>query len=303
LERIRTFVNNIFFRGRWSNLVQLLPAVLILVFLFVVPLLVLFAISLWRYDPSGVLAATDPTLENYLAFLNHPFYRNVIFRTLRLGFITTSVCLLLGYPLAYIFAKTDIKYKNILMFILITPLFVSVVVRTFGWIVITDRHGLINYLLQALGLIDEPLKILDTQFAVIIGLVNVLLVFMVMPTYSSLLAIRPSLEEAARTLGASPVMTWLRVTLPLSFPGVLAGWTLVFIMTISSYVQPSVLGGPTFFVMATVLYDQIMGALNWPMAAATGFALLLVGLFVVYFPIWVIRKTVAANLEGETTHS
>jgi len=297
VSRFRLTLNQMLFRSRWSTWVQLLPALLIITFVFLIPLVQLFAVSLWEYDPTGVLRATDPTAENYLKYLRQPFYRQVITRTLRLGFITSTVCLLLAYPLAYILARMNFKHKSLLMFLLITPLFVSVVVRVFGWIVIMDREGVVNYVLQALHITKQPLRILKTEYAVVVGLVNVLLAFMVMPIYSSLESIRPSLEEAAQTLGASPIKAWLRVTLPLSIPGVLAGWTLAFIMTLSSYVQPSVLGGPSYFVMATVLRSQITGALNWPMAAATGFTLLAIGLVAVYVPVYLIRRVFSANLE------
>lgn len=295
MELISKPLNKIFFQGRWSRLIQLLPAFIIMTLVFIFPMIQLFTISLWKYNPTGVLLETDFTLENYLVYLNNPFYRSVVFNTFRLGFIVTIVCLIIGYILAYILARANLRYKNLFIFILLTPLFVSVVVRVFGWEVIMERNGVINCLLLSIGLIDEPIRMMRTEFAVIVGLVNVQLTFMVIPIYSILTSIRPSLEDAAKTLGANPLVCWFKITLPLSFPGVVAGWTLVFIMTINSYVQPSILGGPSFFVMATVIRSQITGSLNWPLAASSGFMLLIFGLLAVYLPISVIRKTLIAK--------
>lgn len=298
MELISKPLNKIFFQGRWSRLIKLLPALIIMILVFIAPLVQLFTVSVWKYDPTGVLLATDFTLENYLVYLNNPFYRSVVFNTLRLGFITSSVCLIIGYLLAYILARANLRNRNLIIFILLTPLFVSVVVRVFGWSVILERSGVINYLLLSIGLIDKPIGLMRTEFAVIVGLVNVLLTFMVMPIYSILISIRPSLEEAAQTLGANPLACWFKITLPLSFPGVVAGWSLVFVMTINSYVQPAVLGGPSFFVMATVVRSQITGSLNWPLAASSGFMLLIVGLIAVYLPVSIIRKTLISKIEG-----
>jgi len=292
----RNALNAFLFRGKYSLWAQMGLALLIMLLLFIVPLVWLFVVSLWEYNSSGVLAATRPVLENYGKFFT-PFYSAVAFRTVRLGLLTTTIALLLGYPLAYILSRSRIRYKNIIIFILLTPLFVSVTVRVFGWEIILEHSGLINYLLTSAGLIAEPIKFLRTPVAVVIGLVNSQLTFMVMPIFSALESIKPSQEEAAQTLGANPVITWFRITLPLSIPGVLAGWTLVFMMSIASYVQPAVLGGANYFVMSTVLRSQIHGTLNWPFAAACGFVLLAIGLIAIYIPTWLVRKTIGANLE------
>lgn len=290
LKAIRSGVNYLLFRNRWSYPFQLLPALLLMIGLFIVPVILLFAVSLWKFNPGGAFVPTSPTIENYLRYLTHPHYRSVILRTLEQGFLTATVCLLLGYPFAYIIARGNLRFRYHLLFLLFVPLFVSVVVRNFGWIVIMDRKGLINYGLLSLGLVDEPIKILDTMTGVLIGLVNVLLVFMVMPIYSVLVNIPRSYEEAAQTLGANPLVAWTRVTLPLSIPGIVGGWVLVFALSISSYVSPAVLGGAAYFVMPVVLVQQIRGTLNWPFAAATGFVLLALGLIAVFLPVWLVRR-------------
>jgi putative spermidine/putrescine transport system permease protein len=260
--------------------------------LFVIPLGLLFMVSLWEFEPGGAFAATSPTFENYARYLESPYYRQVVVRTLRQGFLTASICLLLGYPFAYVIARGNLSFRYHLLFLLFVPLFVSVVVRNFGWIVLLDRKGLINYALLTLGLVDEPVRILDTAQAVLIGLVNVLLVFMVMPIYSVLVNIPRSYEDAAQTMGATPITAWTRVTLPLSLPGIVGGWVLVFALSISSYVSPSVLGGPVYAVMPVVLVQQIRGTLNWPFAAATGFILIVIGLLAMSLPVRILRQVV-----------
>lgn len=287
---INNWINKVLFKNRAALGIQLMPALLIMIGLFIIPVVLLFVVSLWKFIPGGILTASSPTLENYSRNLTHPHYQEVIFRTLKQGFLTATYCLLLGFPFASILARTKSKITGLLLFVLFVPLFVSVVVRNFGWIVIMDRKGLINYALQAIGFISKPLKILDTMTGVLIGLVNVLLAFMVMPIYSVLVNIPKTYEEAAKTLGANPLMTWLRITIPLSLPGIVAGWVMVFSLSISSYVSPSVLGGPAYFVMSTVLYQQVNGALNWPFAASTGFLLLIIGLISLYLPVSILKK-------------
>lgn len=290
MEAVTSALNRILFRSRTSYLSQILPALLLMFFLFIIPVALLFIVSLWRFTPGGSFGPTAPTLANYVRYFTEEHYRDVIVRTLEQGFLTASLCLLIGYPFAHILARAKLRITSQLMFVLFIPLFVSVVVRNFGWIVIMDRNGLINYVLHSLGLIDQPLRILHTMNGVLLGLVNVLLAFMVMPIYSVLVNIPGSLEEAAQTLGASPLTTWRKITLPLALPGIVAGWVLVFSLSVSSYVSPSVLGGPAYFVMATVLYQQISGVLNWPFAAATGFLLLVIGLIALYVPVYLVGR-------------
>jgi putative spermidine/putrescine transport system permease protein len=288
-SRLRRFVNDFLFRRRIAYQIQVLPGLAIIVFAFVVPLALLFTLSLWRFDPER-MGPTAWTLENYLKFLTDPFYLQAGWRTFKLGFTVTLVSLAVGYPLAYAFARMPMRFKNIWMFILLTPLFVSVVVRTFGWLVLLDRGGIVNRVLTMLGIIESPLPMMHNMFSVVVGLVNVQLVFMVMPIYASLVGLNVAYEEAAATLGATPLRVLARITLPLSLPGVMSGSLLVFALTVSSYVQPSVLGGPAFFVMPTMLFTEFMHTLNWPFAAAIGYLLLLLTFVVSYLPQRLARR-------------
>jgi ABC-type spermidine/putrescine transport system permease subunit I len=186
------------------------------------------------------------------------------------------------------------------MFIFLTPLFIGVVVRSLGWVMIFDRTGPIAVGLQALGVPPDAVpRMLYTFPAVVVSLVNVLLMFMVLPIYSSIRSIPESFEQAAQTLGASPFVTWLRVTLPLSMPGVVAGWILVFVLTVGSFVQPRVVGGPGLPVMSTILYRDFSFTLSWSTAAATGIVLLIIGLGAVIIPRIVTRRLLKWDVEGE----
>jgi len=270
---LRRLANAVLFRSRASTLIQLSPGLLILVALFALPLLFLAWVSLWRHSPNS-FGPTPLTLENYRRFLFDGFFLRSILRTLQLGIVTTLVTLALGYPLALIMARSTARVRGFLLVLVLTPLMVSVVVRVFGWMVILGDTGLINKALLALGLIDQPLRIMNTMAAVVIGLAQVEFAFMVLPIFSALLGVGRSLEEAAATLGASPWRVFRHVVLPLSLPGVAAGSALVFSLSVSAFVQPQLLGGSSFFVMTTLMYQQITATLNWPFGAAIGFIIL-----------------------------
>lgn len=292
----QTFIR-LLFRTRWGILLHVAPASAVVLAAFIIPLTLLFVVSLWAYNPER-LVATEPTLENYAKLLLDPFYRAATGRTLVMGALVSCISLVLGYLLAYVFARSRIRGKGLFMFLLLSPLFVSVVVRSFGWVVIFERGGPLNWLLMRLGIVSHPVTFLETMIAVVTGLLNVQLVFMVLPIYSSLSGIPVAYEEAAKTLGAKPITAFLRVTFPLSLPGVVSGWLLVFAMTVSSYVQPSVLGGARFFVLPTLLYSQLMNVLNWPFAAAIGFFLLVIALMAALLPTLVTQRLVGTRHGG-----
>jgi putative spermidine/putrescine transport system permease protein len=272
-----------FFRSRFALVLKLVLPILLLMALFVVPLAYLFRVSFMEVDVGRLVPAV--TLDNYAYFLSRPVYQNSLWETMRLGFIVSVACLILGYPLALILAQVKIRYSAILAFILISPLFVSVVIRTFGWLVLLEYEGLVNATLRRLGVIDEPLALLNNVIGVSLGLINVFLVFMVIPIFAALSGIPRSLNEAAQVLGANRIKAWWYVVWPLSAPGVLAGFLLVFALTISQYVQPRLLGGAAFPAVPIHIFRQVMSVLNWPLGAAMGFTLLIVSLgvsFLVY---------------------
>lgn len=291
--RITDALSVALFRSRFALAVKLALPLLLLGALFLLPLGFIFRVSLWQYTPSGLVP--DFSIKNYAYFLGDPFYRRTLWRTVELALIVSLGCLLMGYPLALILTRVRSRYTVIVTFILITPLFVSVVIRTFGWLILLERQGLINGLLLRWGVLAEPFSLLNNTFGVSVSLINVGLAFMVFPLMAALSAIPRSLGEAAQTLGAGPFRAWWHVTWPLSAPGVLAGFTLVLTLTLSAFVQPRVLGGAAFAVVPIQIWRQI-GALNWPLGAAMGVVLLATSfglaylVYVVHRRLFVVRR-------------
>jgi len=270
-DGITEILSYLFFRSRFALAAKLFFPLLLMVSLFVVPLVFVLRISFWTLN--GIQLVPTFTLRNYVYFLTEPVYQAALGRSLKLGFLITFICLLLGYPLALILTQFRMKYRSVVTFILVTPLFVSVVIRVFGWLVLLESKGLVNVTLQSLGILDKPLKLMNSATAVTLGIVNVLLVFMVIPIVAALAGIPKSLSEAAQTLGATRIRAWWHVILPLSVPGVAGGFVLVFAAAISSYTQPRILGGQTFLLIPVQIYTEV-AVMNWPLGATMGFVLL-----------------------------
>lgn len=270
---LRRRINDVAFRSAYAAQIQMAPAFICFAALFVVPLILLIWISLWRYEPNA-FAPTALTLENYQRFLTDGFYLKALMRSIYLGLITTAITILIAYPLAYIMTKVSSGMRSAIILLVLFPLMISVVVRVFGWMVILGDTGIINNMLMAIGLINEPIHIMESVIAVVVGLVQVWMAFAVLPIYSSLMAINRHLEEASSTLGASKWRSFKHITLPLSVPGIAAAVSLVFSLTVASFVQPQLLGGSGYIVMTTLIYQQISVTLNWPFAAAIGIILL-----------------------------
>lgn len=244
--------------------------------LLVAPLLYLFQVSLLAPRPAAPL--TGPfSLESYAALFDGYFIA-ILFRTLRIAFLTALFCLVLGYPVAISIARSKGALRWLQLLLVVSPLFVSVVVRAYGWVLILGNQGLLNHVLSSSGLVDEPLRMLYTEGAVVAALTESLLPFMVLSLASVLDRIPRELGDAARGLGASPLRAFIHVTLPMSFPGALAGTLLVFMVSMGSYATPALLGGSRVRVMVTEIYSQVTATFNWPLAAALSIALLSVSL-------------------------
>jgi len=268
-------------RLQGSGLVPLSPALLLLLAVFVAPLLVLLPTSFHPYVPGTGIGARW-VLENYTAILGDPFYLRIIARTLLLGLIVVAATLLAGYPLAYFLARTRSRLRPWLIILVVFPLLLNLVVRSFGWIVLLANRGLINDGLRALGLIETPIKLMFNFTGLLIGLSHIFLPFMVLVLIGAIQNVPRDIEDAARTLGASRRRVFTKVTLPLSLPGILSGSILVFVLTISALVTPRLLGGPTYQVMSTLIYDEFLKVLNWPRGAAMAFILTIVVLLMVW---------------------
>lgn len=260
-------------RSRVAVYALLLPPLAMFLGLYLLPLVNLFVLSFFAFDRvTGTLGGA--TLVNYTKVLGDPFYLEVLWRTMRIGLLATVCSLVLGYPVAYVLARSRGRLRAYLTLGILAPLLVSVVVRTFGWLVILGPNGLVNSPLVGLGLVSEPLKLLYTETAIVLGLTHVFLSFMVLSIAAALGRIDPALLRAAQNLGANERQTFVRVVLPLSLPGVAAGCLIVFTLATSAFITPALLGGPRVKVMSFLAYQQTLLLSDWPSGAAIAFVLL-----------------------------
>ena len=243
------------------------PAAVVVIVLLVVPSTTLFLLSFVRFDPlRGIVYSF--TLENYLAIARSSLYLQVTLHTLRMAGLVTFACLVLGYPIAYFMARSKSRLAALCAALVVAPLFVSVVIRGFGWMVLLAREGVVNQALVAVGVFAERQQFLYTDPAVLIGLVHILSPFMILPIASVLRGVEPALEEAALNLGATRWGVFRFVVLPLSVPGIMAGAILVYSHAIAAFVLPAMLGSIQTKLMATMLYQQVLVAGNLPFGAA-----------------------------------
>jgi putative spermidine/putrescine transport system permease protein len=250
------------------------PVLALFLVFFALPVVVLFALSFERVDTSTFEVVDPFTLYNYTRFLFDRFYLEVLGVTLRISLAVTLLTLLTGYPVAVYLLRVGPRERALLMLLVVSPLLVSLVIRSFGWVIVLGPQGLVNASLLALGLVDRPLKLMYTETAVVIGLAHVFYPFMVLSIYGALHRIDPAVDRAARNLGAGPWRAFWRVTLPLSVPGILAGSLIVFALSVSSFVTPALLGGPWVKVVAYMVWEQNLVVLDWGFAAAIAVILL-----------------------------
>ena len=247
------------------------PAAFLLVF-FVVPSVLLLSMSVIQSEdtiPTGVL-----TLDNYATLLSTRLYVNAIIRSFVVGIASGATVVLLAYPLAYFLVRTNSRLKNLLIALSLVPLLASVIVRTYGWWVVLNREGALNVALRSLGIIDQPLIMLPSTIAIVVGLAHALLPYGVLTIMASLNGLNPNLERAAMSLGAGRARTFFSVTLPLSAPGIAGGFLLTFAIAISAYATPAILGGPATEVMATMIRRFMLELLDWSLGSAMGAILL-----------------------------
>jgi putative spermidine/putrescine transport system permease protein len=261
------------------------PATLYVAVGLLIPLAILFRYSLNQFVP-GKFMVDALTMENYVKFFTDIYYTAVLTRTVRIALITTVICLALGFPLSYVLARTRTRYKNVLIMLVVLPLFVGNAVRAAGWMVAFGNKGVINASLMGAGAISTPIEIMFTEFAVIVGITAVNLPFMVLTLQSIIEGIDRSVEEAAFNLGATPLQMARRVLFPLAMPGILAGTILTFILAMNAYATPVLLGGPRFQMMGPLVYGQFVQQNNWPFGGAIAFILMTATLIL----------TLAANL-------
>jgi putative spermidine/putrescine transport system permease protein len=268
----------------------LAPALLLLLLAFVLPVGMMVPMSFRPYVP--LVGITDGfTVRYYTRLLTDSYYLEIIGRTLALGFTVTLSTLVIGYPVAFFLARTRSRWRNWLTILVVFPLMLNLVVRTFGWIALLAQNGLVNQALHALGIVESPVKLLFNFAGLLIAMTHIFLPFMVLVLIGAIQNIPRDVEDAARVLGASWGSTFCRVTLPLSAPGILSGSILVFVLSISALVTPRLLGGPTYQVMSTLIYDEFLQRLNWPAGSAQALLLTIMVLALVYLSGRLARRT------------
>ncbi|WOC15658.1 ABC transporter permease [Pseudochrobactrum sp. MP213Fo] len=251
------------------------PSMLFFIGLVLLPLALTVILSFNTYNyTTGV--GDGFTISNYVKVLQDEYYLSIFLRTLRIALITTIIAMIIGVPEAYILSNMRKPWRSIFLLVIIGPLLVSVVVRTFGWSMLLGRTGLVNSTLGIFGI--EPLQLLYTETAIIIGLVHIMLPFMVIPVWTVLQKLDPTVEAAALTLGASRFTALRRIVFPQAMLGILSGSLIVFALSASAFAIPGLLGGRRLKMAATVVYDEFMIELNWPLGAAIAIIVLVANL-------------------------
>lgn len=275
-------------RKQTNLLLLLFPGTFWLVIFFIVPLLIVLTYSFLERGTYGGVTWTF-TLGNYQRLLgdrNSYIYLGVLWRSLWLAFLTTAACLLIGYPLAFFIAtRRSPGWKNALLLLVIIPFWTNFLVRTYAWIVLLQSKGVINVALQSLQIINEPLNLLFTPFAVTLGLIYGYLPFMVLPLYSTIERFNFTLVEAAQDLGANDLRTLWRIVLPLTRRGIIAGSILVFVPTVGAFITPDILGGAKTMMVGNLIQNQFLKARDWPFGSALSMLLMVLVLIpmLIYF--------------------
>ena len=273
---------------------------------FLVPFLVVAKISVSEpmiaQPPYSPLAEWDGwrlmltvNLENFLYLWDDPLYLNAYLFSIRVAFVSALVALLIGYPMAYAIARAQEPTRTLLLMMVILPFWTSFLLRVYAWQGFLRPNGVLNNALVSLGIVDSPIQMLQTDFAVYLGIVYTYLPFMILPLYANLVRLDENLLEASADLGARPFSTFIHVTLPLSLPGIVAGFMLVFIPAIGEFVIPELLGGPDTLMIGRVLWNEFFLNRDWPVASAVAIAMLLA----VVVPILILRSVQARLAEGE----
>jgi putrescine transport system permease protein len=287
------------------NVVIAVPWVWLLLF-FLIPFVIVLKISfantrlgvppytpLWEWTTDNYVLL-KLNIQNYLFLAKDSLYLDAFLSSLKVASISTVFCLLLGYPMAYGIARASSNWRNTLLLLIVLPFWTSFLVRVYAWIGLLRNNGLINNTLMALGIIHEPIVMMQTDFAMYIGIVYSYLPFMILPLYSNLEKHDNTLLEAAVDLGATPFRAFLRITLPLSMPGVIAGSMLVFIPAVGEFVIPRLLGGTDSLMIGRVLWDEFFSNRNWPGASAVAILLLIV----LVLPIMIFQRYQAQESAG-----
>ena len=288
----------------WRRIVIVLPYLWLVLF-FLVPFAIVFKISF--SDPIVAQPPFTPlfdqsqnflnwfqgSLNNYLFLLEDNLYWVSYLRSIKVAFISTIFCLLLGYPMAYYIAQSAPTKRNVLLMLIILPFWTSFLLRVYAWMGILSTNGIINSMFLWTGIIDEPIQMLYTNFAVYLGIVYTYLPFMILPLYANLERLDLNLHDAAADLGGKPLQVFRDITLPISLPGIIAGSLLVFIPAMGEFVIPALLGGLDSLMIGRTLYDEFFVNRDWPLASAVATILLLI----LVLPMVFFQRTQAKSVE------
>jgi len=255
------------------------PGVLMTLAFVALPLVVLLSLSLYPFLPNGVVGE-QMTIANYAELARDEYFHIIFARTFGMATLVTLVCIAIGVPEAYVLSRLSERWRAVSIVIVLGPMLISVVVRTLGWAVLLGNEGVINKLLLASGLVDEPVKLMFTFTGVVIALVHVLVPFMVLAIWASLQKLDATTEQAAESLGAGLYTVLRRIVFPQVIPGVLSGSLIVFALAASAFATPAIIGGRRLKVVPTTIYDEFLSNLNWPLGAALAVVLVAIVLTV-----------------------
>jgi putative spermidine/putrescine transport system permease protein len=262
----------------------LAPALVFMVAFFVAPLIILLRYSFADFEGGEI--GTTISFANYLSLVQDPLYRQIIVRTLAIAAVTTTLCIILGYPIAWGIVRAHARWRPILLVLVLTPLLIGGVIRCYGWLLLLDERGLVNNFLLAIGVVESPVPLLFGFWSVVITMVEVLLPFFVLPMLGTLSSIDPLLEKASLSLGATRFETFFKIIFPLSLPGVIAGGSIVFSLALTIFVVPRIIGGPSYLMLATLAYQQVGEVGNLPFGSAVAALMLVLTLIVLFIVSW-----------------
>ena len=271
-----------------KNNILILPGVAwITIFLFI-PCLVIISYSFFERGVYGGIEYNF-NFDNYNRVIEFTYFK-ILINSAKIAFLSALIAIVIGYPAAYFIHLSPKKYQLILLFLVMLPFWSNYLIRTYAWMVLLNNQGIINNTLLWIGLIEEPIKILYTQSAVIIGLVYNYLPFVVLSIFSSISKMDNNLIEASKDLGSNSVNTFFKITLPLTLPGVAAGFVFVFVLSIGNFITPDLLGGGKFLMIGNLIYDQYLSARDWPFGSSLSFVLISIMLLLLFVQAVLIRK-------------
>ncbi len=259
----------------------------ITIFLFI-PCLIVISYSFFERGVYGGIEYNF-NFDNYFRVAEYT-YLKILLNSAKIAFLSATIAVLIGYPAAYFIHLSPSKYQMILLFLVMLPFWSNYLIRTYAWMVLLNNQGIINTILMNSGIITEPINILYTQSAVIIGLVYNYLPFVVLTIFSSVSKLDKSLIEASKDLGAKSFSTFFKIILPLTLPGVAAGFVFVFVLSIGNFITPDLLGGGKFLMIGNLIYDQYLSARDWPFGSSLSFVLISIMLLLLFAQAYVVRK-------------